>query len=525
MSQDTLFLLVVSIFGIYAIRWSLRLAPASSELPVKTTVATALAALVALEDVLGYSIGPQLRLLVLIGSPLFIFGPLLATALARGRRYGLARALGNLLYWGEGRHALGRLLAQAALQQGDVAKALQFSAQQADPLLLIQAHALQGEWYKVLDLTVPATSDNSFLADDARLQALIALGRLEEAHNLLQRVRARWEGQSRGQGPIGYRTVVLGEARLAAEEGRIDTVRDTLRNPLPGVPAHVIYGIYGRTAEQARRYEEAGALYAHAFSTAPEALRERYARKLEQLGRPVPKVVRRDSGRGTWALLGGLAMLYGLQLLLNNAGRTVLTRAGMLLPADAAAAFLLNIPGVAQADAAWRYLSYAFVHGNLVHIGFNLWVLFDLGRVYEARRGWGNLLAAFVFGSVMGAYLTEIAQARDVLLLVGASGGVLGVGGALLADTLRSHAPADRQLTRSLLQWIVLIVVFSIAIPNVSLWGHLGGLLGGLLWGFVRQGLPASGAVDRFAGGVSIGLLLFAFIRVTQLALTLLPPL
>jgi membrane associated rhomboid family serine protease len=523
MSQDTLFLLVVTIFGFYAVRWSLRLAPASSELPVKTMVATALGALVALEDLLGYSIGPQLRLLVLIGSPLFIFGPLLAAALARGRRYGLAALLGNLLYWGaEGRHALSRLLAQAALQQGDVGAALNLLPSAADPLLLIQAYALQGEWYKVLDLNVPARGDNSFLADDARIQALIALGRLDDAADLLGRMRARWEAHAPGQGPIGYRTIVLAEARLAAEQGRIDAVRETLRNPLPGVPAHVIYGIYGRTAEQARRLEEAGTLYAHAFSAAPEALRGRYARKLEQLGQPLPKVLRRDYGRGTWALLGGLVLLYGLQLLLDSQARDVFTFAGLLRPSDAAAAFMLNIPGAPQAEAVWRHLSYAFVHGNLVHIGFNLWVLFDLGRVYEARRGWGNLLAAFVLGSVMGAYLTGIAQAGDTLLLVGASGGVLGVGGALLADALRSHAPADRQLTRSLLQWIVLIVVFSVAIPNVSLWGHLGGLVGGLLWGFARQGMPVSARLDRFAGGLSLGLLLFAFIRVAQLAVTLL---
>ena len=95
-------------------------------------------------------------------------------------------------------------------------------------------------------------------------------------------------------------------------------------------------------------------------------------------------------------------------------------------------------------------------------------------------------------------------------IVIGASGGILGLGGALLADVLRGRGAQDRALTRSLLQWIAFIVLFSVAIPNVSLWGHVGGLLGGLLWGFVRQGLPQTRTVDRAAGVLSVGLLAYA---------------
>ena len=85
-------------------------------------------------------------------------------------------------------------------------------------------------------------------------------------------------------------------------------------------------------------------------------------------------------------------------------------------------------------------------------------------------------------------------------------------GAALLAGrvALRGRGAQDRALTRSLLQWIAFIVLFSVAIPNVSLWGHVGGLLGGLLWGFVRQGLPQTRGLDRAAGVLSVGLLAYA---------------
>ena len=68
-------------------------------------------------------------------------------------------------------------------------------------------------------------------------------------------------------------------------------------------------------------------------------------------------------------------------------------------------------------------------------------------------------------------------------------------------------------MTRSLVQWMALIVVFSLAVPGVSLWGHVGGVVGGLLWGFVRQGLPRSSNIDLVAGMLSILLMGYALAR------------
>jgi membrane associated rhomboid family serine protease len=129
------------------------------------------------------------------------------------------------------------------------------------------------------------------------------------------------------------------------------------------------------------------------------------------------------------------------------------------------------------------------------------------------------VVVAFVAGTAMGGYITSIAQASDAVVLVGASGGVLGIAGALLADVLRSRGRTDRVLTRSLLQWMALIALLSVAVPNVSLWGHVGGVVGGLLWGFMRQGLPRIRTIDLFAGGVALGVMGFALVEVFTVAL------
>ena len=47
----------------------------------------------------------------------------------------------------------------------------------------------------------------------------------------------------------------------------------------------------------------------------------------------------------------------------------------------------------------------------------------------------------------------------------------------------------------------------------MSLWGHVGGVIGGLLWGFTRQGLGKSRQVDVLAGSVSIALIVYVLAR------------
>ena len=513
MSQESLFLLVVAVTGFMASRWMLRLAPLTSELPLKTVAATALAVAVGAgaSGMLPFRPSGPLLTFSLIVVPLYIFGPLVLTALARARRYRLAEGAADLLYWTpEGRSAIKRLLVQIALQQGNAEAALAFLPQRdADQLMLAQAYALEKRWDKVLALKVPDAGDNAFLAMTARVEAYLALGRLNEAEAELSAMRERFRAS---EGPIGYRSIVLSEARIAAERGQFEAVRTKLESPPPGIPTYLVFDVAGRAAERAGDAEAAAQLYSQAYALAPEGRRDDYGEKLRALGKTPPAVQRDSRPTGTLALLAAIVIAFAVQSWLDSrfGANTAFT----------AGAFILNF-NVPDSGALWRYLSYGFLHGGVVHLGFNAWVLFDIGRLFEARRNWGNLLASFVLGTVMGAYLTVVAQGGDQLILVGASGGVLGVAGALLADAWRGRTPQDKLLTRSLVQWMLIIVVFSLAVPNVSLWGHVGGLVGGLLWGFIRQGLPAAPQLDVGAGVLSIALMVIALFQAGTLLLRL----
>jgi rhomboid protease GluP len=519
MSQDVLFLLVVAISGIYTSRAMLRLGPPTSELPFKTLLATLLSTVIVVAAFVPFPLPASLVLFTLIFAPLYIFGPLALIGLARARRYTLASGLARVLYWvPDGRDAMNRVLAQVALQHGDADRALELLPSVPESKLLrVQAYALQGRWQELLSLDVPDTGDNTFLAMAARANAHLELGNIQLAEFELEAMERRW--QQGPQGPLGYRSITLTKARIGAAKGNFDAARANLQEPLPGVPPYIIIGILAQAAENSGRTEPALQLYGQAYALAPKSQRDKFANKLEQFGRPLPQVVEERIGWNvaTIALTFAITGAYALQVWIDQQYGPVAFGLSRLLASSGVAAFLHNLPNVPDADAFWRYLSYAFVHGNLVHIGFNAWVLLDVGRLYEARRHWGNLLATFVAGSVMGAYFVTVAQAGETVVLVGASAGVLGVVGALLADAWRSTLPNDRVLTRMLVQWIAIIMLFSL-LPGVSLWAHVGGLVGGLLWGFVRQGLPKTRVVDMVAGGSSILLIGYALLMAAQWA-------
>jgi rhomboid protease GluP len=500
-SQTFLFLLVTGLSGVFSSRYALRLAPVRSELPLKTVLATVLAIGVSLAGFDVYSVPQALVWIAVIICPIYIFGLILITALARGKRYNAATTLTDILYWTpDARFALRRLMSQLAIQQGESQTAVTLLGDKADPPLLAQVYSLTNQWDKVLALDVPE-GEAGFLVLEARIKALIEQNQLRAAEGELSTLRQRWEPT---KSVAGYHNLVLSEARLAAENGQVESVRDKLKNPPPGVPAYLLYGIVARACEQGGYPDQAKRLYAQAYATAPEGLRDKFASKLEQYEEPLPKVTKSHPPYGALGLLGVITAAYIAQVWIQNSyGQN----AGAIV-----GAFILNLPQVPERDGVWRYLSYAFLHGGIVHIAFNSWSLFDLGRLYESRRNWGSLLASFVIGAIMGAYFTVIMQGQEQIVLVGASGGILGVAGSLLADSWRGRSLQDRYLTRSLVQWMIIISIFGLVIPGVSFWGHTGGIVGGLLWGFLRQGLPKNKRVDWFAGGISIAFIIYALV-------------
>ncbi len=163
----------------------------------------------------------------------------------------------------------------------------------------------------------------------------------------------------------------------------------------------------------------------------------------------------------------------------------------------------------------WRLLSSSMLHGSLLHVVANCFVLFHLGRIVENCYGRTAFAVTYVGAGIVGACLSVVASGVDSL---GASGAVLGMLGAALVLGIRYRMQIPRPLrdTFGLDLWAfaLLIGIFS-ALPFVDWAGHLGGFLWGLTVGLIwpaRIFVGAPGLLGRSVGNGMAGLALGLFL-------------
>ena len=126
----------------------------------------------------------------------------------------------------------------------------------------------------------------------------------------------------------------------------------------------------------------------------------------------------------------------------------------------------------------WRVVSGGFLHFDLRHVGFNMILLFLLGRRLEQVIGplrFGGVYTVSLLGGSAGALVLS-----PNAFTAGASGAVYGLMGAVfVAERASGRDPWNDGIGTL----IMLNIVFSFLIPNISIGGHLGGLVAGALAG------------------------------------------
>ncbi|MEO1678997.1 MAG: rhomboid family intramembrane serine protease [Pseudomonadota bacterium] len=139
------------------------------------------------------------------------------------------------------------------------------------------------------------------------------------------------------------------------------------------------------------------------------------------------------------------------------------------------------------------FLSHGFLHGGLLHLAVNMMTLVSLGQPVLARIGVTRFLALYVGSMVAGgAVFALLSQSPQPM--VGASGALFGLAGALLAwiwDDQPTLGRALRFAGRGVLLLVVLNVVLYLVFQGRLAWQtHLGGFLGGWVLGIALDPLP-----------------------------------
>jgi membrane associated rhomboid family serine protease len=154
---------------------------------------------------------------------------------------------------------------------------------------------------------------------------------------------------------------------------------------------------------------------------------------------------------------------------------------GGFSPGNSSIAIDFGLYGPFVAEGEWyRLLTSGFLHASIIHIGFNMFALYFLGRILEPGIGTPRFVALYfasLFAGSLGALLLD-----PNALTIGASGAVFGIFGATFV--IARHRRID-----GLASSIGIILLLNLAItfgrPEISIGGHLGGLAAGVLCALV----------------------------------------
>jgi rhomboid protease GluP len=172
-------------------------------------------------------------------------------------------------------------------------------------------------------------------------------------------------------------------------------------------------------------------------------------------------------GRG-----GGLSILWGM-------GGEASYRLGMSAPY-----------GIYVQHQWYRLITAMFLHGGLLHIGFNMMALMQLGPALEELYGSARYFFLYIVTGAFGFLASSFIGHYSL----GASGGLLGLVGAMLAITTKRGGTYMRELRSRLISSVVILFVLGFMGMGIDNWAHGAGLAAGFVLGKIfadRQPMTA----------------------------------
>ena len=163
---------------------------------------------------------------------------------------------------------------------------------------------------------------------------------------------------------------------------------------------------------------------------------------------------------------GGLSILWGV-------GGPAIIHLGMSWPY-----------GIYIQHEWYRLITAMFLHGGLIHIGFNMMALMQLGPALEELYGSSRYFFLFIITGAFGFLVSSFPYGpwypNNSL---GASGGLLGLVGAMLAITGKRGGSYMRELRSRLISNVVILFVLGFMGMGIDNKAHLGGLASGFVLG------------------------------------------
>ncbi|MCB2224119.1 MAG: rhomboid family intramembrane serine protease [Actinobacteria bacterium] len=177
----------------------------------------------------------------------------------------------------------------------------------------------------------------------------------------------------------------------------------------------------------------------------------------------------------TLALIVINLVLFAITEFVPDAGSQILDR-------------FAHSPFLVEQGEWWRGITAAFLHADLLHVGFNMWALWLFGPSLERRWGTAPFGALYLAAALMGSGLYQAIGGRA--WAIGASGAIFGLFGALLLATYRRrHTPMGSAVFTQLLLLLGINLLLPLALPRIAWQAHVGGLVAGVVIAFAWERL------------------------------------
>lgn len=179
-------------------------------------------------------------------------------------------------------------------------------------------------------------------------------------------------------------------------------------------------------------------------------------------------------------------MVAGLNPILSPPSGLLIHSGGQFMPA-------------LMAGEWWRCVTYAFTHAGIIHLGFNMLVLWQIGPLIENEVGAARFIFLYFLATLTGTFASLFwnmppSPTGPFPVLVGASGAIFGLIGFAAAYYHRIGGPEGVHRRNFMLQWAAFAFLFGLIVPRIDNAAHLGGAIGGVVLGLL---LPVRGQLLR----------------------------
>ncbi len=174
----------------------------------------------------------------------------------------------------------------------------------------------------------------------------------------------------------------------------------------------------------------------------------------------------------TYTIIGITVFVYILQ---------VVTPYIPFIGFDLPALLFIKSNALIQSGQIWRLFTPALLHGSITHIGFNMYALFIFGVGLERHFGHKRFLLLYVLGAFSGNVMSFLFSDANSLGASTSIFGLIAAEGILLYQNRRMFAGRFSKAIQNVI-FIVAINLFLGLSPSIDNWGHIGGLVGGLMF-------------------------------------------